>query len=181
VLEMVALEDHIEEVVVLDVRDPACVYAFICVETKTNTETVVLRIECLRGAEGPIFFSLTRLSYWSKSSEFLTYLRTYLVVGLVQNLCCSTPRDKSHRQSPSAWTPQRIRFRGEYSNKTIRTSIPQNKRNRDVWPRNGPELSAHSPQSGGQPAHLSPLAPARRGPPPEGRIPKAMDLFSSLT
>ena len=55
-LEMVALEDHIEEVVVLDVLDPACVYAFICVETKTNTETVALRIECLRGAEGPICF-----------------------------------------------------------------------------------------------------------------------------
>ena len=31
VLEMVELEDHIEEVVVLDVLDPACVYKFICV------------------------------------------------------------------------------------------------------------------------------------------------------
>jgi hypothetical protein len=52
------------------------------------------------------------------------------------------------------------------SNKTIRTSIPQNKRNRDVCPRNGPELSAHSPQSGGQPAHLSipPCTGWRRSP-----------------
>jgi len=42
VLEMVALEDHIEEVVVLDVLDPPCVYTFICVIIKTNTETVAL-------------------------------------------------------------------------------------------------------------------------------------------
>ena len=41
-LEMVALEDHMEEVVVLDVLDPPCVYTFICVEIKTNTETVAL-------------------------------------------------------------------------------------------------------------------------------------------
>ena len=32
VLEMVALEDHIEDVVVLDVLDPLCVYTFICVD-----------------------------------------------------------------------------------------------------------------------------------------------------
>ena len=38
--EMVSLEDHVEEVVVLDVLDPTCVYTFICVEIKTNTETV---------------------------------------------------------------------------------------------------------------------------------------------
>ncbi len=44
VLEMVALEDHIEEVVVLDVVAPACVDTFICVEMKTNTETVALRM-----------------------------------------------------------------------------------------------------------------------------------------
>jgi len=44
VMEMVALEDHIEVVVVLDVLDPPCVYAFICVEIKTNTETVALGI-----------------------------------------------------------------------------------------------------------------------------------------
>ena len=44
VLEMVALEDHIKEVVVLDVLDPPCVYIFICVERNTNTETVVLRM-----------------------------------------------------------------------------------------------------------------------------------------
>ncbi len=44
VLEMVSLGDHIEEVVVLDVLDPPCVYTFICVEIKTNTETDALRM-----------------------------------------------------------------------------------------------------------------------------------------
>ena len=44
VLEMVVLEDHIEEVVVLDVVEPPCVYTFICVEIKTNTETVSLSV-----------------------------------------------------------------------------------------------------------------------------------------
>ena len=44
VLEMVALEDHIQEVVVLDVLDPPCVYTCICVELKPNTETVVFRM-----------------------------------------------------------------------------------------------------------------------------------------
>ena len=44
VVEMVALEDHIQEVVVLDGLDPACVYTFMCVEIKTNTETVALRM-----------------------------------------------------------------------------------------------------------------------------------------
>ena len=34
--------DHIQDVVVLDVLDPACVCTFICVEIKTNTETVAL-------------------------------------------------------------------------------------------------------------------------------------------
>jgi hypothetical protein len=38
--EMVALEDHMEEVVVLDVLDPTCVCTFNCVQIKTNTETV---------------------------------------------------------------------------------------------------------------------------------------------
>ena len=37
VLEMVALEDHIQEVVFLDVLDPVCVYPFISVERKTWT------------------------------------------------------------------------------------------------------------------------------------------------
>ena len=44
VLERVALEHHIEEVVVLDVLDPPCVYTCICVELKPNTETVVFRM-----------------------------------------------------------------------------------------------------------------------------------------
>ena len=41
-LEMMVLEDHIEEVVVLEVLSPQspCVYTFVCVEIKTNTETV---------------------------------------------------------------------------------------------------------------------------------------------
>ncbi len=34
--------DHIQEVVVLDVLDPVCVYTFICVEIKKNIETVAL-------------------------------------------------------------------------------------------------------------------------------------------
>ena len=41
---MVGLEDHMEEVVVLDVLDPTFVYTFICVEIKTNTEIVALRM-----------------------------------------------------------------------------------------------------------------------------------------
>ena len=44
VLEMVALEDHIEEAVFVDVLGPLCVYTFICVEIKTNTETVAPRV-----------------------------------------------------------------------------------------------------------------------------------------
>jgi hypothetical protein len=42
--EMVELEDHMEEVVVLDVLDPTFVYTFICVEIKTNTERVASRV-----------------------------------------------------------------------------------------------------------------------------------------
>ena len=42
--EMVELEDHMEEVVVLDVLDPTFVYTFICVEIKTNTERVAPRV-----------------------------------------------------------------------------------------------------------------------------------------
>ena len=37
-------QDYIQEVVVLDVLDPGCVYTFICVEIKTNTKTVTLRM-----------------------------------------------------------------------------------------------------------------------------------------
>ena len=36
-LLMVALRDHIQEVVVLDVLDPVCVYALISVDIKTWT------------------------------------------------------------------------------------------------------------------------------------------------
>ncbi len=41
-LEMVTMEDHFEEVVVLDVIAPVCEHTFICVEIKTNIETVGL-------------------------------------------------------------------------------------------------------------------------------------------
>ena len=37
VLLVVVREDHIQEVVVLDVLDPVCVYTFISVEIKTWT------------------------------------------------------------------------------------------------------------------------------------------------
>jgi hypothetical protein len=48
-------------VVVVDVLDPVCVYTFACLEIKTNTETVALRM--LENADdasarGPIFFYL---------------------------------------------------------------------------------------------------------------------------
>jgi hypothetical protein len=42
--EMVGLEDHMEEVVGLDVLVPTFVYTSICVEIKTNTERVVSRV-----------------------------------------------------------------------------------------------------------------------------------------
>jgi hypothetical protein len=41
---MVPLEDNMEEVVVLDVVEPVCVYAFVCVQIKTNAEIVALRM-----------------------------------------------------------------------------------------------------------------------------------------
>ena len=44
VLLMAVREDHIQEVVVLDVLDPVCVYTFICFEIKTNTETVAFHM-----------------------------------------------------------------------------------------------------------------------------------------
>ena len=44
VLTMVTLEDHIQEEVGLDVVGTGCVYTFICVEIKPNTETVTLRM-----------------------------------------------------------------------------------------------------------------------------------------
>jgi hypothetical protein len=59
--EMATLEDHMEEVVVLDVLEPTCVYTFICVEIKTNTETVA-SASCVpkggddAGERGPFFF-----------------------------------------------------------------------------------------------------------------------------
>jgi hypothetical protein len=50
VLLMVALEDHIEEKVVLDVLDPVCLYLFIYVEVKTWTIDLkinVLLVTCI--------------------------------------------------------------------------------------------------------------------------------------
>ena len=78
-LEMVSLEDHIEEVVVLDVLDPPCVYTFICVEIKTNTETVALgmfqKVQRTLGTQARFFLFLS----WKESLRvsqdrfFLTY------------------------------------------------------------------------------------------------------------
>ena len=62
-----------EEVVVLDVLEPTCVYTFICVEIKTNTETVA-PASCVpkggddAGERGPFFF------YRGELSQLLTYL-----------------------------------------------------------------------------------------------------------
>ena len=42
--ESLVVAFDVEVVVVLDVFDPVCVYTFICVEIKTNTETVVFRV-----------------------------------------------------------------------------------------------------------------------------------------
>jgi hypothetical protein len=76
---MVALEDHIEEVVVLDVLDPPCAYTFICLEIKTNTETVALgmfeKVQRTLGAQVRFFLFLS----WKESLRapparfFLTY------------------------------------------------------------------------------------------------------------
>ena len=59
-LEMMALEDHIEEVVVLDVLDPPCVYTFICVKIKTNTETVapgmLQKVQRTLGSQARFFY-----------------------------------------------------------------------------------------------------------------------------
>ena len=42
--ESLVVAFDVEVVVVLDVLDPVCVYTFICVEIKTNTEIVALRM-----------------------------------------------------------------------------------------------------------------------------------------
>ena len=42
VLLIVAPGDHIQVEIVLDVLDPVCVYTFIRLEIKTNTETVAV-------------------------------------------------------------------------------------------------------------------------------------------
>ena len=42
--ESLVVAFDVEVVVVLDVFDPVCVYTFICVEIKTNTEIVALRM-----------------------------------------------------------------------------------------------------------------------------------------
>ena len=56
--EMVGLEDHMEEVVVLDVLDPTFVYTFICVEIKTNTERVAPRVfQKVKTREDHFFYS----------------------------------------------------------------------------------------------------------------------------
>ncbi len=47
------VEDHSQEVVVLDVFDVVCVYPFISVEIKTNIETVVVRWYTGTGSDDP--------------------------------------------------------------------------------------------------------------------------------
>ena len=43
--ELVPLEDHQQEVVVLDVLESSpCVYTFVCVEIKTKRQTAALRM-----------------------------------------------------------------------------------------------------------------------------------------
>ncbi len=85
----------------------------------------------------------------------LTSLRTRIsspfVIVLEQRPCRVPPKNVT--MSSEDLAPHQE----PHSNKNIRTSIPQNNRNRDVCPHNGPGLSSHSPQSGGKPVHLSPL------------------------
>jgi len=45
VLLMVALDDHIQVVVVLDVLDPVCAYTLICVSTLFETKTWTIDAE----------------------------------------------------------------------------------------------------------------------------------------
>ena len=89
-LEMMVLEDHIEEVVVLEVLSPQSprVYTFVCVEIKTNTETVAPGMfqkgQRTLGSQARFFLFLS----WKESSReredrfFLSYSSspfTYLV------------------------------------------------------------------------------------------------------
>jgi hypothetical protein len=64
---MVVLEDHIEEEVVLEVLAPPCVYTFICVEIKTNTETVApgmfQKVQRTLGSQAQFFLFLS----WKES------------------------------------------------------------------------------------------------------------------
>ena len=68
-LEMVALEDHIEDLVVLDVLDSVCVYTFICLEIKTNTQTVALgmleKVQRTVGSQVRFFLFL----WWKQSFQ----------------------------------------------------------------------------------------------------------------
>ena len=64
--------------------------------------------------------------------------------------------------------------------KTIRTSISQNQRNRDVCPHNGTELSTHPPRSRGQPVHLSPLPSTGLKRSTRRQNPKVHGFFSFL-
>ncbi len=62
-LEMVVLEDHIEEEVVLEVLAPPCVYTFICVEIKTNIEKVApgmfQKVQRTLGSQAKFFLFLS--------------------------------------------------------------------------------------------------------------------------
>ena len=84
-LEMVALEDHIEEEVVPEVLAPPGVYTFICVEIKTNTETgapgMFQKVRGRWGDRADFFIVTLRVS---KARFFLTYCSS-LPVSLPTN------------------------------------------------------------------------------------------------
>ncbi len=97
---MVALEDHMEEVVVLDVLAPTCVYTFICVEIKRTPQQS--RLVCSKtwceddgGERWPIFFifivrrsieGLRRPDFLPPSSSSLSLFRTTNPMSLWQDL-----------------------------------------------------------------------------------------------
>jgi len=69
VLERVTLEDHIEEVVVLDVLDPPYAYTFICVEIKTTPKQS--RLVCSKRCRGRCWTGRFFFAYRSSLSVLL--------------------------------------------------------------------------------------------------------------
>jgi len=94
------------------------VYTFICVEIKTNTETVTLRmfqkVQIILRCACPIFFLLTvPTDLWvmtgllSKSSELLTYVLTYLFTFPPTMLRCSMFEGLRLTLVSNCWTTTR--------------------------------------------------------------------------